>query len=165
MYSSSQALCLVASAAFQGSARQSMRERLDFSAPPGLHRLLSGSLKAKVMKIPVETKPALWGAAGGAVVLAIVGFSWGGWVTGGRADATATQRANEAVVGALAPICVDRFKHEADLSTNLAGLNKVDSWSRGDFIEKGGWATTPGAASPEQLSAVARACALILAGG
>ena len=32
------------------------------------------------MKIPIETKPALWGVAGGAVALAIVGLTWGGWL-------------------------------------------------------------------------------------
>jgi len=38
------------------------------------------------MKLPIETKPALWGAACGAIALAIVGFSWGGWVTGKKAE-------------------------------------------------------------------------------
>ena len=103
------------------------------------------------MKLPVETKPALWGMVGGAIAAAIVGFSWGGWVTGGRAEADATQRANAAVVVALAPVCV-----------NLAALTKVDSWSRGDFIEKGGWATVPGSKATEPASAVAKACAVLL---
>jgi hypothetical protein len=62
------------------------------------------------MNIPIETKPALWGMAGGAVALAIVGFSWGGWTTGGKAESTATMRANDAVVAALAPVCVDKFQ-------------------------------------------------------
>ena len=31
-------------------------------------------------------EPILWGAAGGAVVLAVVGFMWGGWLTGGTAQ-------------------------------------------------------------------------------
>jgi hypothetical protein len=115
------------------------------------------------MKIPVETKPALWGVAGGAVALAIVGFTWGGWVTGGRAESDAMQRANAAVVVALAPICVEKFQHTADVSANLAALKKVDSWSQGDFVEKGGWATVPGSNSPAQVSAVAKACALLLA--
>jgi alpha/beta superfamily hydrolase len=115
------------------------------------------------MKFPVETKPALWGIAGGAIAAAIVGFSWGGWVTGGKADAEATQRANAAVVSALAPVCVERFQRATDVSANLAALKKVDSWSQGDFVEKGGWATAPGSKPPEQLSAVAKACALLLA--
>ena len=115
------------------------------------------------MKIPVETKPALWGAAGGAVALAIVGFTWGGWVTGGKAEADATQRASAAVVVALAPVCVEKFKHTTDVSANLTALKKADTWSQGDFVEKGGWATVPGSNSPAQVSAVASACALLLA--
>jgi hypothetical protein len=115
------------------------------------------------MKIPVETKPALWGAVGGAVALAIVGFTWGGWVTGGKAEADATQRVNAAVVVALAPACVANFRHAADVSANLVALEKIDSWSQGDFVEKGGWATVPGSNPPEQVSAVAKACALMLA--
>jgi hypothetical protein len=50
-------------------------------------------------------KSALWGAIGGAVALAIIGFSWGGWVTGGSAERTAKTRSEAAVVTALAPIC------------------------------------------------------------
>ena len=115
------------------------------------------------MKIPVETKPALWGMAGGAVAAAIVGFSWGGWVTGGRAEADATQRANAAVVVALAPVCVERFQRASDVADNLLALKKVDSWSQGDFIEKGGWATVPGSKPSDQVSAIAKSCALLLA--
>ena len=114
------------------------------------------------MKIPVEVKPALWGVAGGAVALAIVGFTWGGWVTGSKAEAGATERANAAVVVALAPVCVENFKHAADVSANLAALKTTESWSQGEFVEKGGWATVPGSNPPDQVSAVARACALLL---
>jgi len=113
------------------------------------------------MNIPVEVKPALWGAVGGAIAAAIVGFSWGGWVTGSTAETNALQRANAAVVAALAPVCVEKFQHATDATANLAALKKADSWSQGDFIEKGGWATLPG--KNEQVSAVAQACALLLA--
>ena len=114
------------------------------------------------MNLPVETKPALWGIAGGAIALAIIGFTWGGWVTGARSTADATQRANTAVVAALAPVCVERFKGATEVSANLAALKLVDSWSQGAYVEKGGWAALPGSNSPEQLSAVARACAALL---
>jgi hypothetical protein len=96
--------------------------------------------------------------------MSIVGFTWGGWVTGGRAATDATQRANSAVVVALAPVCVERFQHTTDVAANLAALKKVDAWSQGDFVEKGGWATMPGVNPPEQVSAVAKACAILLAG-
>ena len=116
------------------------------------------------MNIPIETKPALWGVAGGAAALAIVGFGWGGWITGGKAEATALIRVNDAVVVALAPVCVDKFQRAGDASANLAALKKIDTWSQGDFVEKGGWATVPGTNSPERVSAVARACAALLNG-
>ena len=115
------------------------------------------------MKIPVETKPALWGMAGGAIAAAIIGFGWGGWVTGGRAESDAMQRTNAAVVAALAPVCVERFQAAPGLETNLTELKKVDSWSRGDYVEKGGWATAPGKPPSDQVGAIARACAVILA--
>jgi hypothetical protein len=44
----------------------------------------------------------------------------------------------------------------------MAELKKVGySWEQGKYIEKGGWATMPGSASPD--AAVARACAEMLA--
>jgi len=118
-------------------------------------------LKGITMKIPVETKPALWGAVAGAIALAIVGFAWGGWVTGGTAEAQATKQANAAVVVALAPICVEKFKHTPDVAANLTALKKADTWSQGDFVEKGGWATFPG--PNPQVTQIAQACAVLLA--
>ena len=116
------------------------------------------------MKLPIETKPALWGIAGGAVALAIVGFTWGGWITGGKAETTTLTRVDDAVVLALAPVCVEKFQRGADAVANLAALRKVDTWSQGDFVEKGGWAAVPGNNSSARVAAVAKACALLLAG-
>jgi hypothetical protein len=100
----------------------------------------------------------LQGAAAGAAVTMIIGFNWGGWALGSTVDKVAKDRADSAVVVALAPICVDKFRHAANATENLSELNKISyTWDRGTFVEKGGWATMPGAASPD--SAVARACA------
>jgi alpha/beta superfamily hydrolase len=114
------------------------------------------------MEISRETKaavrPALWGAVAGAIALAIVGFSWGGWVTGGSAETLATNRAATAVVAALTPICVEKFRQAADASANLIEMKKATySWDQSKFVEKGGWATMPGSTEPN--SAVAKACA------
>jgi hypothetical protein len=114
--------------------------------------------KGNGMKLPPQMAPALWGAAGGAALLAILGFSWFGWVTGGSAERTAQERANAAVVAALTPVCVERFKESANATQNLEALAKIEYfWERGTFIEKGGWATFPNSAAPN--SEVARACA------
>lgn len=114
------------------------------------------------MNIPVETKPALWGFVGGAAAIAIAGFSWGGWTTAGKAEAAAAIRSDDAVVVALAPMCVDKFRSTPDAPVQLVALKKADSWAQGEFIEKGGWATLPGAQPSGRVSAVAKACAALL---
>ena len=44
------------------------------------------------MKTPEWLKPGLYGAACGAAALAGIGFSWGGWVTGGTARTMAADQ-------------------------------------------------------------------------
>ena len=114
------------------------------------------------MKLPAETKSVLWGFVGGAIAVAVVGFSWGGWVTSGTAEASATQRSNAAVIAALAPLCVEKFQTSAG-ADNLSAFKKAETWTQGEFVEKGGWAASPGVKAPEQVTAVARACAVLLA--
>ena len=46
------------------------------------------------MNIPVWIKPAAYGAIVGGIIVAIVGFSWGGWVTGGTARTSASAAAD-----------------------------------------------------------------------
>jgi hypothetical protein len=76
---------------------------------------------------------------------------------GSRQVRIAQERAQTAVVAVLAPICVEKFQHQADASAKLVELQKVSSWDRRSIIEKGGWATTPGNVSSN--SAVVTACA------
>jgi hypothetical protein len=110
------------------------------------------------MKIHPGIKPAVWGAVAGAIALAVVGFSQLGWTLGSTAEKMATQRAETAVVAALAPICVERFQQQTDAAAKLVAFNKVSaSWDRRSLIEKGGWATMPGSSTPN--SAVATVCA------
>jgi hypothetical protein len=109
------------------------------------------------MKFPSETKPALVGAVCGAIALAIYGFTWGGWVGAGTAEAAAKQRAETAVVAALLPVCVAKFNSTADVAVHAATLKKTSSWEQGAFVEKGGWANMPG--STKVNSDLARACA------
>jgi len=105
-------------------------------------------------------KRLLQGAAAGAVATLVVGFNWGGWVTGGTAKDMVERSSTSAVVTALSPICVDKFQRSAEAATDMAELKKVSSYQQGTFIEKGGWATFPGTDSAN--SAVARACAEML---
>jgi hypothetical protein len=102
----------------------------------------------------------LQGAAAGAVATLIIGFYWGGWVTGGTAKDMVQRSSSAAVVAALSPICVDKFQRSTEAASNLTEFRKVSSYQQGAFIEKGGWATLPG--SDTANSSVAVACANML---
>ena len=102
----------------------------------------------------------LQGAAAGGVATLVIGFNWGGWVTGGTAKEMMQKSVSSALVSALSPICVDRFQHSADAAANLIEFKKVNSWQQGSFIEKGGWATMPGGEGAN--AAVAESCATTL---
>jgi len=100
----------------------------------------------------------LQGIAIGAVASIAIGFSWGGWVTGSTAHRLAADQASTAVVAALTPVCVEKFLQNSDAKANLAVLQKIStSLGQGDYLEKGGWATRPGATFPDYQ--LARACA------
>ena len=87
-----------------------------------------------------------------------IGFSWGGWLTGGTATRLANERADSAVVVALTPVCMEKFLQNSDAQANLAALREIPSnWQQGQYLEKGGWATRPGATSSDYE--LARACA------
>jgi alpha/beta superfamily hydrolase len=108
------------------------------------------------MNAPDWLKPALYGAAAGAVALAIVGFSWGGWVTGGTAKQMASDQARLEVVAALVPICMEQSSQDPKVVETLAQLKDTSSYQRSDMLMKTGWATMPGSSDPNRD--VARAC-------
>jgi hypothetical protein len=101
-----------------------------------------------------------WSWVASVVLTMIIGFAWGGWVTGGTARSMAATMADEAVVKRLAPVCVTQFKQGAGLEQKLKELEKTDSWKRSEYVEQQGWATMPGEAKPD--SKVAEECARLL---
>ena len=104
-----------------------------------------------------SVKPAVWGAVAGAVAMSVIGFSQFGWMLGSTAERVAVDRAENAVVSVLAPICVEKFQLQTDSAAKLIEFKKAASWDQRSLIEKGGWATIPG--SEKMNSAVANACA------
>src|SRR2546427_9381393 len=109
------------------------------------------------MKKYPSLKPGIWGVVIGAAAISVIGFTSFGWTLGSTADRMAKERAQTAVVGVLAPICVEKFQHQADAATKLIEFKKGSSWDRRSIIEKGGWATMAGSDAPN--SAVACVCA------
>ena len=98
-------------------------------------------------QLPAETSPFLWGALSGAIALAIVGFGWGGWVTGGTSEKNSLTRADETTVSLLVPICVAQFRKSPGAKGSLAALKATETWKQPELVEKGGWATMPGAST------------------
>jgi hypothetical protein len=112
------------------------------------------------MNLRQDMRPALWGAAGGAALLAIIGFAWGGWMTAASARGVSDASANTAIVSVLAPICAVQFRQQVDAPAKLVELTDLRAHEQAAFIEKGGWATMPGSEKP--LSGVASACLAVL---
>ena len=101
----------------------------------------------------------LQGAAAGAVATIVVGFYWGGWSLGSTVDKMAKERSELAVVAALAPVCVAKFRALPDAEAKQVALSKVDSWKRGDEFPKE-FVTLPGESYPS--SALVDACSTLL---
>jgi hypothetical protein len=108
-----------------------------------------------------KIKIGSWGAVGGAIVLAFVGFNWGGWVTGGAAAAMAKETAADAVADRLGSICVAQFNVDSEREQKLKEMKAKDSWDKGQYVEKQSWAIMPGEDKPD--SKVADSCAKQLA--
>jgi hypothetical protein len=108
-----------------------------------------------------KIKLGSWSAIGGAIALALFGFNYGGWVTGGTATAMAKEIADQAVAERLGTICVAQFNQDSDKGQKLKEMKDKDAWDKGRFIEKQRWAIMPGDDKPD--SRVADSCARLLA--
>ena len=106
------------------------------------------------MKLETEgkIKYGIWGLVVGAVIAMIIGFAWGGWTT----SKTTQEMSEEAVLASQAAICVAQFMKDPNHKEKLKELRELDSWKRGEFIEKGGWDKMPGQEKAGYL--VARSC-------
>ncbi len=94
------------------------------------------------------------------VLVLVVGFNWGGWMTTGSAAKLATTAANDAVVQRLAPICVMQFQQDPTKDQKLTELKALNSYQQSDYVVKQGWATMPGETKPD--GKVASACLKLL---
>src|SRR3954471_18677241 len=90
-----------------------------------------------LMAIPAQVKPAAWGAIGGAIAAMVIGFVWGGWVTGGTSEKAATAAGRTAVVQAFVPVCVTKAEQQPDQI--IALKNENNSYKRSDMVFKAGW--------------------------
>ena len=102
-----------------------------------------------------------WSTVGAVVATMIIGFTFGGWTTGGSATAMAEKAARDARAKLVASVCVEKFTAQADAATKFAALKEASSWQRDKFIEDGGWAMLIG--MEKSVPGAADACASQLA--
>jgi hypothetical protein len=74
---------------------------------------LTGEVKQKdvlmtpgVLEAGDSLKRLFQGAASGALVTVIVGFTWGGWTLGSTVEKVARERVESTIAATFAPICV-----------------------------------------------------------
>ena len=123
----------------------------------------------------VESKPGLrqrwrnvqptktllfWACVASIILTMIVGFAWGGWVTGGGSLKAGVIVGEDAVVQRLAPICVVQFNQDPDKALKLEELKGKSSYQRAQYVQDQGWATMPGEEKPDRN--VADACSKLL---
>jgi hypothetical protein len=112
------------------------------------------SLSQRFQQYRASKTVLFWACAGSVVVATIVGFSWGGWVTGGSAQEMAEDSAALARQELAAVVCVDRFMAAPDAGVQLTALQEITSSSaQGKFVQDGGWATIVPASSPTDYKA------------
>lgn len=108
------------------------------------------------MTTPDWLKPGIYGAIGGAVLVAIVGFSWGGWMTSSSANTMASEMARNDVITAMIPVCVGLSRADPTREAQLASIRDVAAYRQRDAVMATGWATMPGADAPSRD--LAQAC-------
>jgi hypothetical protein len=101
----------------------------------------------------MKAKYGVWGLILGAGAATIIGFNWGGWVTGGKSRAMT----DAALLSTRAAICVAQFAKGPKYPERVKELKATNSWERSTVIEKGGWDRMPGEEKAEPT--VSRACA------
>ena len=103
----------------------------------------------------------LIGACIGVVLLTLlVGFTWGGWVTGGTAQAMAQKSTEQAVAQRLGNICLAQAQQTADIQAQLEELKEIASYNRVRAVMEKPWAVMPGEDAADR--AVASACTAAL---
>jgi hypothetical protein len=99
------------------------------------------SLSQRFQQYQASKAVLFWACAGSVIVATVVGFHWGGWVTGGSAQKMAEESAAQARQELAAIVCVDRFMAAPDAGVKLAALKEItSSYAQSKFVEDGGWA-------------------------
>ncbi|KAA9008125.1 hypothetical protein [Histidinibacterium aquaticum] len=108
------------------------------------------------MNSPEWLKPGIYGALIGAVFVSVVGFTWGGWVTGGTSNDRAMALSRDNVVTSMVPVCLDMAQSDPARADKMEMIRAASTYQRRDALMDAGWATMPGTDAPNRD--IAQAC-------
>jgi hypothetical protein len=108
------------------------------------------------MNTPEWLKPGIYGAIVGAVCFGVIGFTWGGWITGETAENMASTMAQDRLITAMVPVCLDMARTDTERSAKLAKIRAASTYQRRGALMETGWATVPGTEDPDRD--IAEAC-------
>ena len=102
-----------------------------------------------------------WSSVACVGLTVLVGFTWGGWRTGGSAERLAEDAGETAQAQLAAVVCEHQFMQGPDARDRLAELQETASHSQRRFVEDGGWTNLAGMEKP--VAGAAALCAAQLA--
>jgi hypothetical protein len=102
------------------------------------------------MTLPNWTKPGIYGAIVGGLLVALVGFSWGGWVTGSGANKMAENMAHDEVMSAMVPVCLEMSREDPERTEKMTAIRDSVGYNRREAVMASGWATMPGSEKPNR---------------
>ncbi|SON54547.1 hypothetical protein HDIA_1006 [Hartmannibacter diazotrophicus] len=110
---------------------------------PSIMQLWDGLQPSKAMLV--------WACVGSVIATMVVGFTWGGWVTGGTSQKMAMSAGDDARAELASVICMENFNAAPDSSAKLVEFKALtDSYKKRQFVEAGGWAVMPGQTSADR---------------
>lgn len=113
------------------------------------------------MNTPEWLQPGLIGALVGGVVVAVAGFVAAGWTTAAAAERTGQAMADEQMVAAFVPVCLERAEADPERAEKLATIRQPTTATRQrDALITTGWATIEGNEAASRTLATACVAAL-----
>ena len=112
------------------------------------------------VRLTMETNERLTysflGAVAGCVATIVVGFSLGGWMTGGGYAQAAIDAVRAEVTKVLVPHCIDQALHDPQFLQTLALIKSASNYNRTKILIQAGWATLLPMTDPDLV--IANAC-------
>jgi sensor domain CHASE-containing protein len=118
-------------------------------------------IKGVKMTVSFSVKYISLGLVIGCILTIIIGFNFGGWITGSKAAVLIEDASTAKVTESLLPLCVSRAKSDAGFEEKLIKLERAASYNRLELISSEDWAKMPGTNDVNRPLAIACALKLI----